>query len=50
MDASKEGVTIPIDFHNSKELFAGLVEILSLAEAKDVIREEFSDLLEGIYK
>ncbi len=47
---SKEGVTIPIDFHNSKELFAGLVEILSLAEAKDVIKEEFSDLLEDIYK
>jgi|TARA_S200002703_G_scaffold147913_1_gene144137 hypothetical protein len=47
---SKEGVTIPIDFSNSRELFAGLVEILSLAESKQVIEENFGDLIEGIYK
>ena len=47
---SKEGVTMPIDFNNSKELFSGLVEILSLAEAKDVIKEHFSELIEDIYK
>ena len=34
---SKEGVTMPLDFTNSKELFAGLVEIISLAEAKGVL-------------
>lgn len=47
---SKEGVTMPIDFSNSKELFIGLVEILSLAESKDVIKEHFSDLVEDLYK
>ena len=47
---SKEGVTMPLDFANSRELFAGLVEILSLAEAKEVIKEEFSELLEDLYK
>ena len=47
---SKEGVAMPLDFSNSKELFSGLVEILSLAEAKEVIKEQFSDLLEDIYK
>jgi len=47
---SKEGVTMPIDFANSRELFIGLTEILSLAESKDVIKEHFSDLLEDIYK
>jgi len=47
---SKEGVTMPIDFSNSKELFIGLTEILSLAESKEVIEEHFSDLLTAIYK
>ena len=47
---SKEGVAMPLDFSNSKELFSGLVEILSLAEAKEVIKEQFSALLEDIYK
>lgn len=47
---SKEGVTMPIDFSNSKELFIGLTEILSLAESKQVLEEHFSDLLADIYK
>ena len=47
---STEGVARPLDFYNSKELFSGLVEILSLAEAKQVIKEHFSDLIEDIYK
>ena len=47
---STEGVAMPLDFYNSKELFSGLVEILSLAEAKQVIKEHFSDLIEDIYK
>ena len=47
---STEGVAMPLDFYNSKELFSGLVEILSLAEAREVIKEHFSDLLEDIYK
>jgi len=47
---SKEGVTMPIDFSNSRELFIGLTEILSLAESKEVIKENFADLLEDLYK
>jgi hypothetical protein len=47
---SKEGITMPIDFINSRELFIGLTEILSLAESKEVITEYFGDLLEAMYK
>ena len=40
---------MPLDFDNSRELFAGLVEILSLAESKQIIEEHFSDLIQDIY-
>ncbi len=46
---SNEGVSFPLDFNNSKELFTGLIEILSLAESKEIIEEEFKDLLKDIY-
>ncbi len=46
---SNEGVAMPIDLHNSKELFSGLVEILSLAESQDVIKEHFAELIKDIY-
>ena len=44
-----EGVAMPLDFNNSRELFAGLVEILSLAESKEIIEENFSDLIQDLY-
>jgi hypothetical protein len=47
---SNEGIAMPLDFNNSRELFSGLVEILSLAESKDIIEEHFMDLIEGLYK
>lgn len=47
---SKEGVTMPLGLENSKELFAGLLEILSLAEGKHIIIENFKELLEGVYQ
>ncbi len=47
---TREGVNMPLDFSNSRELFVGLTEILSLAESKEVIAENFSDLLEDLYK
>lgn len=47
---SKDGVSMPLDLNNSKELFIGLVEILSLAEAKDVIVSNFKELLQDIYQ
>lgn len=47
---SNEGVSMPLSFENSKELFAGLVEILSLAESKGILKEYFSDILDDMYQ
>jgi TPP-dependent indolepyruvate ferredoxin oxidoreductase alpha subunit len=43
------GISMPIDFDNSRNLFQGLVEILSLAESKSIIETEFRELLDEIY-
>jgi hypothetical protein len=45
-----EGIAMPLDLSNSKELFMGLLEILSLAESKDMIEEHFSDIIKDLYK
>jgi hypothetical protein len=47
---SNKGVSMPLTFENSRELFAGLLEILSLAESKDLIIEHFKELLEKTYE
>ena len=47
LDFGKEKI---LDFDNSRELFSALVEILSLAESKKVIEENFKDLLDNIYQ
>jgi len=44
-----EGVAMPLDFNNSRELFVGLTEILSLAESKEIIEEQFQDLINNLY-
>ena len=46
---SNQGITMPIDFENTRNLFEGLVEILSLAESKATLEENFKDLLDQIY-
>ena len=46
---SKDGVALRHDFNNSKLLFEGLVEILSLAEAKNILESHFKDILDQIY-
>lgn len=46
---SREGISMPIDFENSRNLFQGLIEILSLAESKNILEEEFKELLDEIY-
>ena len=46
---SKEGISMPLDFDNSRNLFEGLVEILSLAEAKGILESHFKDILDKIY-
>jgi hypothetical protein len=44
-----DGIAFPLDMDNTRELFRGLVEILSLAESKEIIQEEFSELLQDLY-
>lgn len=44
-----EGIAMPLDFDNSRNLFEGLIEILSLAESKEIIEEHFKDLLKDLY-
>jgi hypothetical protein len=46
---SKDGVAMKLDFNNSKKLFEGLVEILSLAESKSILETHFKDILDEIY-
>ena len=46
---SKDGVAMKLDFENSRRLFEGLVEILSLAEAKGILESHFKDILDQIY-
>ena len=46
---SNKGVSMPLTFDNSRELFAGLLEILSLAESKELIAENMKELLEVTY-
>ena len=46
---SKDGVAMKLDFNNSRGLFEGLVEIISLAEAKNILEEHFKDILDKIY-
>ena len=46
---SKDGIAMRLDFNNSKGLFEGLVEILSLAESKSILETHFKDILDEIY-
>ena len=46
---TRQGVTMALDLSNSKRLFEGLVEILSLAESKAILEDNFKDLLDEIY-
>tara|TARA_B100001245_G_scaffold203931_1_gene164877 strand:+ start:104 stop:403 length:300 start_codon:yes stop_codon:yes gene_type:complete len=43
------GISIPLTIENSREIFIGLTEILSLAESKEVIEKHFKDLINNIY-
>lgn len=47
---TKDGISMPLEIENSKEMFIGLVEILSLAESKEIIIENFKELLQDIYQ
>lgn len=47
---SKDGIAMSIDFENTRSLFEGLVEIISLAESKEILEREFSDLINQTYQ
>jgi hypothetical protein len=47
---SPEGVAMPLSLENSKELFVGLVEILSLAESKEILEQHFKEELDEMYR
>lgn len=46
---SKDGIAIPLDFDNSRELFESLVEILSISEVKGVLETHFKETIDSIY-
>ena len=47
---SNEGISIPLTIEASQELLSGLLEILSLAESKELIEEHFLDIIKTIYE
>ena len=47
---TKDGVSMVLDFENSKALFDGLVEILSLSEVKGILETHFKETLDDIYQ
>ena len=47
---TKDGVSMALDFENSKALFEGLVEILSLSEVKGILETHFKEILDEIYQ
>ena len=46
---SKDGVSMPLDFENSRKLLEAIVDILSLAESREIIEEEFGEILRDIF-
>ena len=40
---------MPLNLTNSYEMFAALVEILSLAESKDMIKDTFGEIFSEVY-
>lgn len=44
-----DGIAMQLDFDNSRNLFEALVEILSLAETKNILETHFKDILDSIY-
>lgn len=47
---TNKGITLPLTIPISRELFSGLVEILSLEEGKNILEDHFKDIIDDIYK
>lgn len=46
---TRDGVSMPLDLENSRELFTALVEIISLAESKEILETHFKEQIDNIY-
>lgn len=46
---SSEGIAMELDISSTAKMFQGLVELLSIAEAKNLLEEHFKDTLDTIY-
>ena len=46
---SLEGISMPLNFDNSRELFTALIDTLSLAESKEILEAQFKEQLDTIY-
>lgn len=46
---STEGISMPIDIDNCKNLFEGLAEIISLAESREILEKYFGQLIKDLY-
>jgi len=46
---TRDGVSMPLDLENSRELFTALVDIISLAESKDILETHFKEQIDNIY-
>lgn len=47
---TKDGVSMVVDFDNTRALFEGLVEILSLTEVKGILETHFKEVLDELYQ
>lgn len=47
---TKDGVSMVVDFDNTRALFEGLVEILSLTEVKGILEIHFKEVLDELYQ
>jgi hypothetical protein len=47
---TRDGIALPIDFDNTRELFDSLVEILSISEVKGVLETHFKETIDKIYQ
>ena len=47
---TKDGISMVVDFENTRALFEGLVEILSLTEVKGILETHFKEVLDELYQ
>ena len=47
---TRDGIALPIDLDNLREIFTALVEILSISEVKGVLETHFKEILDELYQ